>query len=103
MSDRATTKAIITKSIINPMAMDDDDTPSFRAAETPTKLRQEVVYLKQRIEYQQSLLEDERRVTDELLANKNRTIDGLQQQLKAAEEQHQAEMGTFQQKIDEVR
>lgn len=70
--------------------------------EAPAKLKQEVIYLKQRIEYQQSLLEDERKVTDDLLANKNRAIDSLQLRLKAAQDTHRSEMDSFQHKIDEV-
>lgn len=46
-----------------------------------SKLRQEINFLQQKLDYQQNLLQDERRVTDNLIVNKNKAIEGLQSKL----------------------
>ena len=51
-------------------------------AQNQLPLRQQVHFLKQKLAYQQQLLDDERRITDDLLLNKNRAIEQLQQKLQ---------------------
>jgi hypothetical protein len=72
--------------------------------QTPTShLKQEIIYLREKLDYQQSLLDDERRVTDELLKNKSRAIEALQQKLTHAEQRLQTELDLLTQSHQEVR
>ncbi len=58
--------------------------------ESVTKLKQEIHYLQQKLEYQQNLLQDERRVTDNLIANKNKAIEGFQLKLEDLQKSFEA-------------
>jgi Mg2+ and Co2+ transporter CorA len=69
---------------------------------SPAKLRQEINFLRQKLEYQQTLLEDERRVTDELITNKNTAIETLQRKLREDSLRHQQELQSLLQKHEEV-
>lgn len=66
------------------------------------KQQQEVALLRQKNAYQLSLLEDERRITDELLANKSRAIEALQHKLQLAEKRLVLETETAKSKLEEV-
>lgn len=71
--------------------------------DSPAKLRQEVDFLRQKLEYQQTLLEDERRVTDELIKNKNYAIETLQKKMREDSGRHQQELQSVLQKHDQVK
>ena len=77
-------------------------TTTAMTASPSNKLRQEVVFLKQKIDYQQKLLDSERKVTDELLANKNRAIESLQHRLSHQETSLRNELDHLQKKLTEV-
>ena len=75
---------------------------SNHVGSSPSKLKQEIVFLRQKIDYQQKLLESERKVTDDLLANKNRTIETLQLKLNHAETYQRNEQDSLNRKLAEV-
>lgn len=72
----------------------------IRAA-TPSQLRQEIAFLNHKLGYQQQLLEDERRITDDLLVTKNKAIDDFQQKINDMESMNESNLETLKQRYDD--
>jgi hypothetical protein len=76
--------------------------PQRATSSTPSQMRQEIAFLKHKLEYQQSLLEDERRITDDLLVTKNKAIETFQKQLEEVEKLQKTESERLKQSFEEV-